>query len=437
MIKIRDRRKMPQKRQQREEDLSGSETLSSSKRCKSTAAAPDCPASRITASHLNPITDSELNSTASLSWGATSAVHSGPKALPKNHSAHSRLIPRGERRTARSGQKDETLLRLLCDDTITGEVKELHFRNMPHSSIDWNDAAHIHKINNWRNQIYGRAGLKSKAVSVWLPYEELWFELYFQLSIAESRMHGILLPKNARVLKAFNSTFVGHSIRDQNGNYTAPRAARQENAFASKFNRMCPNLRARLQQCTFGKSGDIFVPEISLEMLHAYRQMKIELEGRGIKEECVYSEHLQEWCHLFAHLPGTSHVTIQKKQLSMAEDDAAAVLISLSQEHAKSEGEDDVLKNSEDGADYKAPEDPSTSSMQYSTATWNKHDNVWSSTERPSFSSSTTSSQKSDTPVTPTHAYSFANSMDSKYQYQRPTTPVCELDITSLIASPD
>jgi len=64
----------------------------------------------------------------------------------------SHLVPRGTRKTAKVGQRDESLLRMLCDDSVSGEAKELHFRNIPHSSIDWNDVEHINKINNWRNR---------------------------------------------------------------------------------------------------------------------------------------------------------------------------------------------------------------------------------------------------------------------------------------------
>jgi hypothetical protein len=268
----------------------------------------------------------------------------------------SRLVPRGERRSAKIGKKDEALLRMLCDDTESGELKELHFRNMPHSSIDWNDASHINKINNWRNQvssldhleiapltimsqIYGRAGLKSKAVTMWLPDEELWFELYFQMSIGEARVRGMLLPKTLLILDAFNETFVGRVLEDSHGNDVGPRIERKSNAFASKLNRMCPQLRARLHQSVFGKSGDIYVPKITFEMLQAYKDMKSDM---GIDEESDYSHDLEEWVHLFSHLP-----SIDDFPVTSVEDDVAAALISMAaqsvntQQSQNSEGEED------------------------------------------------------------------------------------------------
>lgn len=273
---------------------------------------------------------------------------------------------------------------------------------------------------------------------MWLPDEELWFELYYHIMIAESRARGILLAKNTHVLEAFNKTFAGHFIQDHNGYETGPRAARQNNAFASKFNRMCPKLRARLHHCVFGKSGDTFVPDITLDMLHAYQNMKDALKQSGIGEESDYAEHLEEWCHLFANLPGTGHITAQHEQLTMAENDAAAVLISLSQESVESDGEDDVLETLENGADYNVIEDYSTSRMQYPSSPPNKHDMNWSPTEQCLLSSSTTSSHQSDNPMTPPRRQSsHPTNLDFHCDYARSVTPVYELDVTSLIASPD
>jgi hypothetical protein len=132
--------------------------------------------------------------------------------------------------------------------------------------IDWNNVTHISKINAWRNQIYGRAGLKARSVSMWHEFEELWFELYFHLSIAESRKHSIMLPTTKTVRNAFNTTFVGKVLQDKDGDDLEVRAERQSNAFASKFSRVCPLLRARLNNCVFGKSGDVFVPRITFQV---------------------------------------------------------------------------------------------------------------------------------------------------------------------------
>lgn len=220
----------------------------------------------------------------------------------KNSSPKSKLIPRSVRKRASLGQRDDTLLRVLCDDSETGHVKELHFRKISHSLIDWDNPKHIADINAWRNQIYGRAGLKSKEVTVWCEEEELWFELYYHLSIAESRARGLLLPKIKMISDAFNATFAGHTFGDQDGNEVEPRATRQVNAFGAKFKRMCPRLRSRLHQCVFGKSGDVFVPEITLDMLGRYREMKLQMSDMGVVEESAYSDDLGEWQSFFFNL---------------------------------------------------------------------------------------------------------------------------------------
>ncbi|KAI4924300.1 uncharacterized protein J4E92_007381 [Alternaria infectoria] len=112
----------------------------------------------------------------------------------------STLIPRGPRKKATIGVKDESLLLMLCDSNTTPrKTTELHFRKIPHSHIDWHNPHHISQINAWRNQIYGRAGLKARSVSLWYEAEELWFELYFQLSIVEARKRGIMLPGNVEM----------------------------------------------------------------------------------------------------------------------------------------------------------------------------------------------------------------------------------------------
>ncbi|CAO2655708.1 Nn.00g045110.m01.CDS01 [Neocucurbitaria sp. VM-36] len=277
--------------------------------------------------------------------------------LPKHLTAKSKLIPRGDRTKARLGQQDDSLLRILCDDSKTGEAKELHFRKIPHSMIDWNSPQHISDINSWRNQIYGRAGVKAKQVTIWHEEEELWFELYFHLSIAESRTRGILIPKTKAVLEAFNESFVGRVLKDKDGNSIEARRERQLNAFASKFNRICPHLRARLHQSVFGKSGDMFVPKITDIMLKTYQQMKAEMCAQGIIGESDYSDNLEEWQHFLSHLPSYSNVETQDIPTESAEDivkakedDAAAALLSLShepihlQEALVTEGEDTASK---------------------------------------------------------------------------------------------
>jgi hypothetical protein len=242
----------------------------------------------------------------------------------------SKLIPRGDRKTATLGQRDDSLLRMLCDTSTTGRVKELQFRKIPHSQIQWTNPAHISKINAWRNQIYGRAGLKAKTVTMWHEMEELWFELYFQVSIIESRKRGLLLPKTAELVQAFSGLFAGRVLQDSDGEDIPARTARLLNAFASKYNRVCPLLKARLAQSVVGKFGDTFIPEITMRMLERYKGMKDGMAAKGIAGESAYAENLEEWKDFLLHLPDGSDAEMLDTDVSKAdEENAAAALISL------------------------------------------------------------------------------------------------------------
>jgi hypothetical protein len=259
------------------------------------------------------------------------------KPTTKPPSSKSTLVPRGPRKKATIGHKDESLLRMLCDCTSTQKVVELHFRKIPHSIIDWTSAPHISAINAWRNQIYGRAGLKARSVSLWHEAEELWFEVYFQLSIVEARKRGILLPATRQVRDAFNKTFVGRVIRDRAGRELPPRVEREGNAFASKFSRVVPLLRARLNACVFGVSGDVYVPEITLEMLERYKVVKREMADKGIECESEDADGVGEWQDFLSRLEDGGDGEVKEnaeeqeesRDLEAKEVDAAAALISL------------------------------------------------------------------------------------------------------------
>jgi hypothetical protein len=151
---------MSPKRKQQDDKIAGSGTPSPLKRVRPSRPSPKRHASEeMTRDSTSPSPPkrSKHNSQSRSSPTTTSSrtrptfVKRATKTLPTTPPSKSRLIPRGERKGAKIGQKDDTLLRMLCDDTDTGELKELHFRNMPHSSIDWMDAGHIKKINNWRS----------------------------------------------------------------------------------------------------------------------------------------------------------------------------------------------------------------------------------------------------------------------------------------------
>jgi hypothetical protein len=54
---------------------------------------------------------------------------------PVTGTPKSTLVPRGERRTAKLGQKDESVLRIVCDCSVTNKVTEMHFRKVRDSYV--------------------------------------------------------------------------------------------------------------------------------------------------------------------------------------------------------------------------------------------------------------------------------------------------------------
>jgi hypothetical protein len=159
---------MPQKRKQQDVEVTTPVTASSFKRFKSTPPAPKRKALEDINSNLPthaPAKKAKHNSQVKVKATATPLHTSTAERKPasekksKNSTDGSstklyRLVPRGERQTAKVGHKDETLLRIICDNTISGEVKELHFRNITHSSINWNNAEDIGKINSEYIHLY-------------------------------------------------------------------------------------------------------------------------------------------------------------------------------------------------------------------------------------------------------------------------------------------
>ncbi|RMZ74689.1 hect-domain-containing protein [Pyrenophora seminiperda CCB06] len=223
----------------------------------------------------------------------------------------SSLIPQVPRQRATLGHKDESLLHIIGKSSVTGKRNDLHFRLIPHSSIDWNDAQHINKINSWRNQIYQRAGIKTRLITSWHPLEEIWMELYYQLSIVEAREREIQLPTPKQLRDAFNEIFVGRVLKDKYGGDLDPRSERHATAFGSKFNRMCPVLKARLSNCVSGKGGEGFLPGITFEMLQLYKAEKAALAEKGIKSDSEDADGMEEWQRVLSQLSSIADTETQ------------------------------------------------------------------------------------------------------------------------------
>ncbi|KNG49883.1 ubiquitin-protein ligase E3A [Stemphylium lycopersici] len=241
--------------------------------------------------------------------------HNAPSELSttKTPAPRSSLIPRGPRQTATLHTPTPSLLLMPCtSSTNPRKATTLFFRAIPHSVIDWSNAAHIRKINAWRNQIYGRAGIKARTVSAWHEDEELWFELWFQLSIAEARRSGggVLMPGVKVVREAFNGFFVGRRLsagtKGTDGvvfGVGEPRGARGANAFASKF--------ARDWRWFLGKLPD----EGGGEGMDLYEGGREEEEGdEGVEEEVNMKEKEYDAIAALmslAHSPPADTSTIQ------------------------------------------------------------------------------------------------------------------------------
>ncbi|KAF1957086.1 hypothetical protein CC80DRAFT_561583 [Byssothecium circinans] len=204
---------------------------------------------------------------------AASPPSGAPSPKRKRGEPLSSLVPQGERNNAQKGIKNTSLLSMLCTDTRTGETKELHFKKLVHAQIDWNNTEHIMKINSWRNQLYGRAGMKAKTVIMWHADEEAYIELFFHLLILEAAQRGLMVPKAKEILEEYNDFFRGKVMKDANGMESDPRVDRKHNAFVSKLNRAVLELKPRLESMLLGKSGDFFSPQIDQEKLDVYKEL--------------------------------------------------------------------------------------------------------------------------------------------------------------------
>jgi hypothetical protein len=302
--------------------------------------------------------------------------------------------------------------------------------------------------------------MKSKAVTLWLPDEELWFELYFQLSIAQSLTRGMILPKTINILEAFNDTFVGRVMQDHYGKPTEPREERRSNAFASKINRMCQRLRDRLGQCVFGRSGDTFVPKITMKMLQTYKQMKVDMREKGVMEESEYSDNLQEWQYLFSHLPNAADIEMQDEPTTTIEEDVAAVLLTMHKpvHHQKLvqavkqdlsaelwalyHEADQLYTEAQEDIEYSGLAALPQSASASITPPQPKQDSAWYATPELTQSSSFLSSRQSRGPFTPPRGLPFSDKFGDVFAQAAPSvrpyaTPIQPVDILALIASPD
>lgn len=205
----------------------------------------------------------------------------------RHNSSTSTLIPISERKIATKGVREPELLHMLCTDKATGEKKELHFKKLVHAEIDWDNKEHIDKINAWRNQIYGRAGIKNKTVTMWAKDEEAYLELYWQLLAVEANKRDILMPRAKIMREDFNDFFRGKVFRASGGEEYAPREDRGSGPFTSKMTRLVKSLRPYVEGKLQGQRGNSFYPKINQKMLSEYRTLKEDLANLGCKDAKV------------------------------------------------------------------------------------------------------------------------------------------------------
>lgn len=220
--------------------------------------------------------------TASMALKRCASPFQEAPAIKKAKGPASNLRPVGDRTKAVKGVKNPDMLHMLCKDINTGKLKELHFKKLVHAEIDWDRADHIAKINSWRNQLYGRAGLRAKDVTMWTRPEEEWIELYFHLIGVQGTKEGLMLPVSKVVLEDFNAFFVGRVFNNSHGEPQPPRKERILNAFVSKLNRVVLNIRPRIEHMMIGKSGDYYQPVITEPMLEKYSELRRELVNSGV-----------------------------------------------------------------------------------------------------------------------------------------------------------
>ena len=169
-------------------------------------------------------------------------------------------------------------------------------------------------------------------------------ELYYQLSIVEARKRSIQLPTPKQLRNAFNDLFVGSLLKDRHGGDLAPRAERHATAFGSKFNRMFPELKARLNECV-GKRGEAFMPEITFEMMQLYKVKKGEMAEKGIKSDFEDAGHVEQWQRLFTWLydnTGGEEQDLTQEDEAEGDDDEEDEVSGNEEEHLTQEQQENV-----------------------------------------------------------------------------------------------
>ncbi|KAF2654542.1 hypothetical protein K491DRAFT_693720 [Lophiostoma macrostomum CBS 122681] len=253
----------------------------------------------------------------------TTKMTSAPAPTPtKAGDPKGKLIPLDwPRKAAKLGHKDESVLRIICkvrDDE--DRQKEMFFKNIPWSQINWNSRAHIEKINSWSSQVYGRANLGSKAVHKWGAEEDLWIGLYHLLVLKEckKRNEGVKMPKLTLTLKAFNDFFQGKTLYKYVGKANIKtalpvRGVRQYSSFAAKVNRLAKKIKDQVLVIHATKEGEAkpYRPLITEELFHDYvyggdedvLDQRTHMTWREEKLAGIYQKGFNKWADILDSIP--------------------------------------------------------------------------------------------------------------------------------------
>lgn len=210
--------------------------------------------STVTATSLDPIGAGRLN-------GKSTATGT------------SKLIPDKDLVPAIVGVKDESLAHIMCTHRITGQKKELHFKQL--DKMDWNDADWIERFNNWSSQIYRRAGKRRKQVKVWHEDEETWLEIFvFKMLIQAMKPENqqqLRMPTREVLTRHFNNFFEGRVLLNAMDDPLPPRTARVPGAVISKLDRFHLPIQKQVKEYLLSKGGDVYMPQITSDMFGPFR----------------------------------------------------------------------------------------------------------------------------------------------------------------------
>jgi hypothetical protein len=186
---------------------------------------------------------------------------------------------------------------MLWENVKTGERGQQDFVKRNASEIQWDNKKHIKEIHDWHNQIYLRGGVKKRKTQNWKPKEEFWVELYYHVSIAETRRRTIRRPRKNAVGQEFLDFFASRKVMNRYGE----NVQRDMPSFSGKFGRRTtfPQLRQRLAEDVMGTTGDGFMPTFTVKVINRFRRLKAVMAAKDVQIDSVDFLDSSKWEDLF------------------------------------------------------------------------------------------------------------------------------------------